>query len=412
MQTLRALILLSSGLVAAASAQTDSSLRAVATARGISVGAAVTFPGGNNIANRPAYQAALAANFNTVVAENAMKFQNLSRFGNRDTTRGVYNWGPADSIVEFALANNMKVRGHTLCWHSQTATWFNNLTGAAASKDTTLKILKEHIQLLAGRYKGKILEWDVVNEAIAQNGGTSPAYRTDSRWYSRVGSIEYIDSAFRWAHRVDSNALLFYNDFGGESMNAKGQNIYDLVSGLKQRGVPIHGVGLQAHFSVGGFDTASIGENMRRLAALGLRISITELDITNSGTVDSTKLYAQKENYKKLMALCLSVPNCKTFMAWGLNDAQSWRGANTAALLFSGTATLVKKPAYFGVVEALQGSSVVALTPAARGNLSTPSPALHRGASGGVIGATDARGAVRDLQGRSLPASVRRAMRP
>jgi endo-1,4-beta-xylanase len=363
------------GLAVSISAQPDT-LRKLADLRGLRVGAAVTFPSGNNAANRPEYERVLRTSFNTVVCENAMKFQNLS------SARGTYNFGPADAIANFADSNGMQMRGHTFVWHSQTATWFNNLTGTATSRDTTLRIMRMHIDTLGNRYKGRIKEWDVVNEAIAQSGGTSPNYRTEaaSRWYNRVGGIDYIDSAFKWAQQVDTGALLAYNDFGAEGMNSKSQNVYDLVSGLKQRGAPIHIVGLQAHFNLTDHDTAAIGQNMRRLAALGYLISFTEIDIQTSNT--TANLETQKAKYKALMALCLSVPACKTFMAWGLNDAQSWRGANAVALLFTGTSAITPKPAYWGVVEALAAGSTQTSIPSAPWNVTA---VRAQGASSAVV---------------------------
>jgi endo-1,4-beta-xylanase len=408
-------------LASLASAQLDTNMRQWAISRGIVIGAAVTFPGGNNVANRPAYDSVLKTDFNGMVPENAMKFQNL--FTGRE--RGDYNWGPADDVADFAQANGLKLRGHTLVWHSQTAGWFNDLTGSATSRDTTLKIMKQHIDSVAGRYKGKIYEWDVVNEAIAQNGAPSPNLRNEaaSRWHNRIGP-DYIDSAFVFARRVDTTAKLFYNDFGGEFMNdasanSKSKNVYDLVKGLKDRGIPIHGVGLQCHFNLGQIDTAAMGANMRRLAALGLDISLTEIDIqvANNGTPTSAQLQTQKENYKAVMALCLSVSACKSFFVWGLNDNQSWRRpqASTAPLLYSGAGeTLARKPAYFGVVEAIKeanGGPVALASPEAFARPAA-APSLRR-SSRGTVGVTDARGDLRDLRGRTtLPASVLRAMQP
>ena len=348
-----------------------------------------------------------------------MKFQNLSR-----TERGVYNFQPGDDLVAFAEANNMKVRGHTLVWHSQAAGWFNDLTGDAASRDTTFKIMKQHIDTVMGRWRGKIFEWDVVNEVIAQNGGPSPNYRSTSnnasfvsQWFNRAGGPDYIDSAFVYAHRADSTALLYLNDFGGEFMNDKSDNVYDLVKGLVERDIPIHGVGLQCHFNVSGgsLDTAAIRQNIRRIAALGLRVSLTEIDIQhgNQGTPSEGQLQTQKEKYKALMTVCVTEPSCKSFFTWGVNDNQSWRRpqSSTAPLLFSGTSAITPKPAYFGVVEALEAAPVVAVhgvSPAPRAATATPLRRL----SHGVVEATDARGVARDVRGRSLPASVRRAMRP
>ncbi|HEX2613142.1 MAG TPA: endo-1,4-beta-xylanase [Fibrobacteria bacterium] len=346
-------------LPALAAAQPDT-LRKLADLRGIHVGAAVTFPG----SNAAEYQRVLKTSFNTVVTENAMKFGSLSTSRNANGG-GNYNFGPADAIVNFADTNGMKMRGHNFLWHSQAPNWFNNLTGAAASRDTTLKIMRMHIDTLGRRYKGKIYEWDVVNEGINQNGGTSPNYRTSSPWY-RIGA-DYFDSAFVVAQRTDTGAWLVYNDFGAEGMNSKSTNVYDLVSGLKARGAPIHVLGLQSHFTFTDHDTASMGQNMRRLAALGLLLSITELDIQTSNTTDN--LNTQRAKYKELMALCLSVPACKTYTAWGLNDNQSWRGASAVALLFTGTSSITPKPAYWGVVDALAEGSTVTSAPSAPWNV-------------------------------------------
>lgn len=338
-------------------AQPDT-LRKLADLRGIYVGAAVS---SKSEIRTPAYDTALARNFNGMVAENAMKFRNLS------SARGVYNFATADAMADFARNNGMKLRGHTLVWHTSTAVWFNDLSGQKASRDTTLKILREHIDTVVGRYKGRIHEWDVVNEAISATNGPSPNYRTDSRWHQRVGGIDYVDSAFKWAQRADTNALLFYNDFDGEGMNQKSQNIYDLVTDLKKRGVPIHGVGLQCHLWLGGVDTAAMGRNMRRLAALGFVLSLTEVDVeASSSTAD---LASQKAHYKALAKLCLSIPACKSFYTWGLNDEQSYRGVNASALMFRGTPDLTPKPAYWGVVEALQEGSTATSAPSAPWNV-------------------------------------------
>ncbi len=420
-----ALLLAAAGFSAAYAQDDDEAvtLRQLAASRGVVLGAAVTFPGGGpgggNPEDRAEYERVLKSEFNGVVAENAMKFQNLSR-----TERGVYNFEPGDELIAFAQTNGMKVRGHTLVWHSQAPGWFNDLTGAAASRDTTLKIMKQHIDTVMGRWRGKIFEWDVVNEVIAQNGGPSPNYRSTSnnasyvsQWYNRVGGPDYIDSAFVYAHRADSTALLYLNDFGGEFMNDKSNNVYDLVKGLVERKIPIHGVGLQCHFNVSGgaLDTAAIRQNIRRIAALGLRVSLTEIDIQhgNSGTPGESQLQTQKEKYKALMTVCVTEPSCKSFFTWGVNDNQSWRRpqASTAPLLFTGTSTLTPKPAYFGVVEALQAAPPVAVhgVTAAPRAVATP---LRRLSDRGVVGAADARGTLRDLRGRTLPASVRRAMQP
>ena len=318
------------------SAQTQT-LKALATSRGIHFGAAVT-----SNARSAEYNRVLSTEFNTMVAENAMKF------GLVEATRNQFTWTTSDALVDFAQQNGMAMRGHNFCWHQQSG--FAQTINVP--RDTMLAILKNHINVVAGRYKGKIYEWDVVNEGVNDNGLSLRA----SNWQVRIGN-DYIDSAFVFAHRADPNALLVYNDYSAEAMNTKSNYIYTMVQGLKTRGIPINGVGLQCHFNLGGFDTASIGANMKRIETLGLGISITELDITTSGS--TANLDAQKAAYKSMMALCLRHPGCKTFITWGVNDAQSWRGAGAVPLLFTGTTTITPKPAYTGVQEALLAAAPV-----------------------------------------------------
>ncbi len=318
-------------LLACAGTTGAQTLKALATSRGIHMGAAVT-----SNARSAEYNRVLSTEFNAMVAENAMKF------GNIEPSQNNFTWTTADALVNFAQTNGMAMRGHNFVWHNQ-AGWAATFNGTRAQM---LAIMKNHILTVGGRYAGRIYEWDVVNEGVDDNGANLRA----SFWQQRIGD-DYIDSAFVYARQADPNALLVYNDYGAEPMNAKSNYVYNLVSGLKSRGIPIHGVGLQCHFSLNSFDTVSMDANMRRIEALGLGVSITELDITTSNT--AANLATQKANYKAMMALCLRHPGCKTFITWGVNDAQSWRGAGAVPLLFTGTTTITPKPAYDGVVEAL-----------------------------------------------------------
>ena len=202
MKLFTTLCALSAALVSLSQAQltaADSNLRTQATLRGINVGAAVTFPN----SNRAVYDSALSQNFNILVPENAMKISNT------ENVRGVFTFTAADAIVDFAEAHGMRMRGHTLVWHSQ-AGFMANLN---VPRDTMLAIMKNHINTVMGRYKGRILEWDVVNEAIGQNGAPSPNIR-QSFWVSRIGT-DFIDSAFVFANRAHRIGFLFYNDCGG-----------------------------------------------------------------------------------------------------------------------------------------------------------------------------------------------------
>ena len=352
------------------------SLRALAESHGIHFGAAVTFPG----SNLAAYDSALSQNFNTVVCENDMKWTNT------ENTRNVFTFTAADGLVNFATAHGMYIRGHNFVWHSQIPTWVSNMT----NRDTLLAVMKNHINQLAGHWKGKIYEWDVVNEAIA-DGSTS---LRSSVWSNRIGT-DFLDSAFVYAHRADSNAWLVYNDYGAEGMTGstatKSTGVYNLVSGLKSRGIPINGVGLQCHFSLNGFDTASMSANMSRLEALGLNISITELDITTSNT--TANLAAQAANYKSMMDLCLRHPRCKTFMAWGVNDAQSWKGASAVALLFTGTSTITAKPAVDSIIVSLGNATGIWQVHNYR-----PGVLQQRG----VMGLFNVHGSTFDVAGRKL----------
>ncbi len=212
----------------------------------------------------------ITAQFNSLTAENAMKMGPIHPEENR------YNWEPADKIVDFAVKNGLRMRGHTLCWHSQTPGWFFiDSTGKDVGKEVLLARLKRHIYDVAGRYKGKVYAWDVVNEAVPDGG--SDLYRK-SKFFDIIGE-EYIEKAFQYAHEADPEALLFYNDYNTESAS-KRERIYQLIRKLKEKGVPIHGVGLQGHWSLYEPTAAELETSIARFAELGLQVQITELDVS------------------------------------------------------------------------------------------------------------------------------------
>jgi GH35 family endo-1,4-beta-xylanase len=213
-----------------------------------------------------------------------------------------------------------------------------------------------------GRFKGKVTEWDVVNEAIIV--GNKWGLRA-SFWREVIGS-DYIDSAFVWAHQADPDARLFYNDFRMEEINAKSDTCFSMVKGMLKRNIPIHGVGFQSHILAGtdsGFFT-SMDANMQRFAGLGLDISITELDIAIDSPVVISDYATQAAKYKSFLLVCLKNPNCKTFTTWGFTDAYSWipnreyiSGSKDDALIFD--RQYQPKPAYNALLEVLD-SVVVA----------------------------------------------------
>ncbi len=215
----------------------------------------------------------------------------------------------------FAGANEMYVHGHTLVWHNQVPSW---LASGSFTRDEMIDILRDHIYTVAGRYSGTIAAWDVVNEAVNDDGSLR-----NTLWLSRIGP-EYLDLAFQFASDADPNARLVYNDYGNESINAKSNGIYDLVSGLMARGIPIHGVGFQLHITRSGINLPSFVQNMQRFADLGLEIYITELDVRMQLPVTPKKLATQANVYAGILNACLAQSACRAFQMWGFTDAHSW----------------------------------------------------------------------------------------
>src|SRR6185295_79766 len=208
--------------------------------------------------------------FNSLTPENSMKMAPIHPEENR------YYWNDADSIVAFAQRNGLKLRGHALCWHNQTPGWlFKDSAGNTVTKEVLLQRLKDHITTVVSRYRGKIYAWDVVNEAISDK---PDEYLRPSLWYQICGE-EYIAKAFEYAHAADPSAVLFYNDYN-EINATKREKIYKLVKGLKDAGVPISGVGLQGHWAINEPSKDQLDSTLKKFADLGLKIQITELDIS------------------------------------------------------------------------------------------------------------------------------------
>ncbi|WP_107828988.1 endo-1,4-beta-xylanase [Mucilaginibacter yixingensis] len=216
-------------------------------------------------------QAALIGReFNSVTPENDMKM------GLIHPSEHQYNWTKADAIVEFAQLHHMKIRGHNLLWHNQAPAWmFRDSSGNLVTKQVLLQRLKDHITTVVKRYKGKIYAWDVVNEAVDDS---ADKYLRNSLWYQICGE-DFIAKAFEYAHEADPDAQLFYNDYNSE-IPSKRDRICRLLKSLIDAKVPIDGVGMQGHWSLISPTPARIREAIDKYAALGIRIQITELDIT------------------------------------------------------------------------------------------------------------------------------------
>ncbi len=218
----------------------------------------------------PGEVALILSQFNSLTPENAMKMGPIHPEENR------YNWRDADSIVAFAQLHGLKVRGHNLCWHEQTPRWlFRDSTGNLVTKEVLLKRLKDHITTVVNRYKGKIYAWDVVNEAIDDD---STKFLRNSLWYQICGP-DFIAKAFEYAHAADPNAILFYNDYNTERPE-KRERVYRLLKQLVDAGVPINAIGIQAHWSLNEPDQRELVETIKKFSSLGLKIQVTELDVS------------------------------------------------------------------------------------------------------------------------------------
>ncbi|WP_406219129.1 endo-1,4-beta-xylanase [Streptomyces canus] len=336
------LVSLLSGLAllvpAATASAADVPLRDLAAAKGKVMGTAVT---GSKLTGT--YGDLAGAQFNSLTPGNAMKW------GSVEPTRGGYNWAEADQIVNFAEAHGQQVRGHTLVWHSQNPSWLTNGTWTAAELG---QLMNDHIALEVGRYKGRLAAWDVVNEPFNEDG----TYR-QTLWYNGLGT-GYIAQALTAARAADPAARLYINDYNVEGVNAKSTALYNLVKSLKERGVPIDGVGLQAHLIVGQVPS-TLQQNIQRFADIGVDVAITELDIRMTLPSDSTKLAQQAADYKAVMNACVAVARCAGVTVWGFTDSDSWIPSTFPG---QGAATpydenYAPKPAYYAIAEALGGTT-------------------------------------------------------
>ena len=299
--------------------------------------------------------------FNQISPENALKFQPTQPAADR------YTFEAADRYVQFGLERHMQVVGHNLVWHSQTGAWvFEGADGKPADRDALLARMRDHIRTVVGRYKGKIHGWDVVNEAIEEEGSMRK-----SPWQVGIGD-DYVAKAFEFAHEADPDAELYYNDFNLEKP-AKRAGVIKLVKDLQARKLRIDGIGNQGHWRL---DTPTIGEiemALVELHATGLKVMYTELDINLlpntargadpaaanpyvNGLPDDVQQQLARR-YADVFRVFLKHSDAVTRVTfWGLSDADSWlnRGRMNYPLLWDRQRQ--PKPAFNAVVDVLRSA--------------------------------------------------------
>lgn len=253
------------------------------------------------------YQELVLGQFSMMTPENEMKPQAIHP--QKDT----YSFKDADSIIEIAQANKMQVHGHTLVMPKANPHWMER------SRDEDRKqIMIDHINTVVGRYKGKVAQWDVVNEPMSEE---DHEYTSESRglrkqmWFDALGE-EYIDLAFKTAHAADPSAKLFLNDFGLAEDNIRWLGLIDLVKRLQTRGVPVHGIGFESHVyhKKDSIDPVILKKHIQELAALGLESRISEIDVLGDEEDHQAKQYAD------VLRVCLSEPSCTSYGTWGVTD--------------------------------------------------------------------------------------------
>jgi endo-1,4-beta-xylanase len=281
-------------------------LRALAAPHHLRVGTAVDM---SALADDSTYRADAAQQFSTVTAENVMKWDTL------EPQQGVHDYSQADKLLKFAQQHGQKVRGHVLVWHNQIPSW---VTSGDFTADQLRQILHQHITDTVTHFKGRIWQWDVVNEAFNEDGTLR-----DTIWLEKLGP-GYIADAFRWAHQADPHAKLFYNDYNIEWTGPKSDAVYNLVKQLRAQHVPIDGVGFQSHLDIQYDAPQDMAANMARFDKLGLDTAITEADVRIPLPVTDDKLQTQAAAYKLLMNSCLATRHCISFTVWGFTDKYSW----------------------------------------------------------------------------------------
>lgn len=307
--------------------------------------------------------------FNSIVAENCMKIENLQ------PQQGVFDFALADKFVEFGEQNDMFIVGHTLVWHSQVPAWlFIDKNGNEVSRDTLIERMRKHITTVVGHYKCRVDGWDVINEGIDDVSGLRK-----SKWLQIIGE-DYIELAFQFAHEADPDAQLYYNDYSMFQPNKREETV-KLVKKLQEKDIRIDAVGMQAHYGLGYPDLDEMEKSIVAFSALGVKVMFTEFDIsvlpypdrnTSAEISRNYKLKAEynpypnslpdsvqdalTKHYTNIFSVLLKHSESMSRVTfWGVNDKQSWRnnwpvaGRTDYPLLFDRNNQ--PKPAYFEIIK-------------------------------------------------------------
>jgi endo-1,4-beta-xylanase len=301
------------------------------------------------------YSQILTSQFNLALADNTPNWY-FTDGGLRPSPTS-YNFKQMDQVVHYALANHMAIQAHHLLWGEDK--WLPDwLKKGNYNQAQLMDIIHDHITTVAGRYKGKVSEWTVVNEAFTRSQHVSGLH---DWWADHTGDDAYIDQAFVWARQADPNAKLILNDFGNETSNPISDAMYVYIKSAKERGIPIDGIGMQMHIDgTRPPDTKAVVSTMRRFGALGIKVYVTEFDVNMSAVPvpDTTKDRLEGAIYYNMARACIESKVCPSFSELGITDQETWynyMGPTTAdarPLMFD--AKYRPKPAYYSFRTALQ----------------------------------------------------------
>lgn len=301
--------------------------------------------------DRP-YASILTSQFNLALIDNTPNWY-FTGGGLRPAPNG-YNFGQMDKIVAFAQAHNMAIQAHHFVWGDEK--WLPDwLKNGHYTKQELLNIIRGHILTVGKHYRGSIQEWSVVNEAFTRS---QHVYGLRDWWFDHIGDQSYIDDSFIWARQADPKAKLILNDFGNEAENSVSNAMYDYVKGAKARGIPIDGVGMQMHIDgTNPPNKDAVIKNMRRFAALGVQIYVTEFDVNMNDvqTADEAKDLKEAGIYHDMMRACIESKVCHSFAILGITDKETWYNymglADARPLPFD--KYYQPKPAFFSLRQAL-----------------------------------------------------------